>query len=157
MKHTSKVTRLLGLLVFTLFALCILTVLLTGADIYSDLTDRGQASYARRTASQYITTRVRQSNDIRVEDFDGCDALVIRETIGNRVCFTRVYCYDGFIRELFTIGTGTFSPEDGEKILEAEALSLSVQRDLLTAALFLPDGSTQQLTLLLRGGKEAAP
>lgn len=47
---------LLALLLLLVFAVCVLSVLLTGADTYQTLTRRDQDSYDRRTAAQYLAT-----------------------------------------------------------------------------------------------------
>lgn len=153
----QKLTDLMALLVFAVFAVCVLLVLLTGADVYQRLSEKGEAQYDRRTAAQYITTRVRQAETVQAEDFEGHDALVFRETVNGRTYLTRVYCHDGYLRELFTPEEGNFSPEDGEKLLEAESLALTMDGQLLCAQITLPDGSTQELALFLRSGEEAAP
>lgn len=156
----SKITDLMSLLVFGVFAVCVLAVLLTGADVYKGLVDRGAEDYDRRTAAQYITTRVRQADaagSVSVEDFGGQSALVLREEINGKTYLTRVYCYDGFIRELFTAENGSFSPEDGEKLLEAEQLSFSLDGDLLSAQITLPGGTAQTISLYLRSGEGAWP
>lgn len=53
---------LLALLLLLVFAVCVLSVLLTGAGTYQTLTRRDQDSYDRRTAAQYLATRVRQAD-----------------------------------------------------------------------------------------------
>lgn len=155
-QKNGKLTGLMALVVFTATAVCVLAVLLTGAEIYRGLVDRGEASYASRTAMQYVTTRVRQADRVSVESFGGQDALAIREEIDGETYVTRVYCCDGYIRELFTAENGDFSPEDGEKVLEAEGLSFELDGSLLKAEILLPDGTRQSLTLYLRAGEEAA-
>lgn len=147
-KHQSKLTGLMALTVFTLFAVCILLVLLTGADRYRDLTEQGGRDHVRRTAAGYLTTRVRQAEGVRIEDFGGADALVLEETVDSEPYLTRVYCHDGWLRELYTAQSGSFSPADGETILEAEDLTLTLEDGLLRAELALGTGKT--LTLLLR-------
>lgn len=158
-RKKSKITDLMALLVFSVFAVCVLAVLLTGADVYRKLVDRGDSCYDSRTAAQYVTTRVRQADQagsIAVEDFGGVEALVLREEINGKAYLTRVYCFDGFIRELFTGENGSFSPEDGEKLLEAEGLSFSLGENLLAASITLSDGTVRELTLYLRSGEGAA-
>lgn len=155
-----KITDLTALLVFAIFAICVLAVLLTGADVYKRLTDRGAEEYDRRTATQYITTRVRQadaSDNITVENFGGASTLVLREEINGKPYLTRVYCHEGFLRELFAAEDGDFSPEDGEKILEADALLFSLEGSLLYAQITLSDGTARELTLCLRGAEEGQP
>ena len=152
---------LLALLLFGIFAACVLSVLLMGADAYQRLTERDRESYESRTVAQYIATRVRQadrSGGISAGAFGGSDALELWETIDVEAYVTRVYCHDGWLRELFTDASGDFAPEDGEPVLEAESLSVSLSgAGLLTVEITSADGETQQVTLYLRSGKEAAP
>lgn len=146
-----NLTRLMALLTFAVFAVCVLLVLLSGADVYRRLTEEGEAQYVRRTAVQYITTRIRQAETVEIADFHGLDTLQFRETVNGREYLTRVYCHDGSLRELFTPASGQFLPEDGEKLLNAEALSLSLEEGLLQVVITLPDGSTQTLQLQQKG------
>lgn len=137
MKIEQKPSRLgdfAVLLTFGMFALCILLVLLGSARLYQNLTERDLRSYDARTVTQYLSTRLHQAdreNALAVEDFEDTTALCIRETIGKREFITRIYCYDGYLRELFTPVTGKFSPEDGEKLLPAEDLAVSMTDNLL--------------------------
>ena len=97
-RRNRKVDSVLVLLLFGVFAICILFVLLTGADTYRRLSERGGESYDARTAAQYITTRVRQAdreNGVMVRTFEGCSALVLPQTIDGTVYETRIYYYDG--------------------------------------------------------------
>ena len=151
-QNTHKITDFLSLGVFALFALCLLLVLLFGARVYRDLTVAGAQRYETRTASAYLTTRVRQAESLTVEDFGGEDALVIREQIGNGTYLTRIYCHEGYLRELFCAESASLSPSDGEKVLEAECLALAVEDGILTAIL---DGNV--LRLQLRNGREVLP
>ena len=148
-----KLTRLMALLTFAVFAVCVLLVLLSGADVYRRLAEDGQSQYARRTAAQYITTRIRQGESVENGEFSGLDTLQFRETLNRRSYITRIYCYDGALRELFTSEDGQFLPEDGEKLLDLEALSLSAEDGLLTVQITLPDGSIQTLYLQQKGDR----
>lgn len=157
MKQTSsKITDLLTLVVFAVFAVCVLSVLLTGAKVYQKFVRSGGESYAQRTAVRYVTTRVRQAQSVSVEDFGGCSALTLREQIDGEGYLTRVYCHEGYIRELFSAETADLSPEDGERILEAEGLAFSLENGLLTVEI-TQAGEKQRLMLLLPGGKEVIP
>ncbi len=150
--HTDA---LAALLLFGVFAACILAVLLTGAGAYRRLTGRDQAAYARRTALQYVATRVRQSDvldQVEVEDFRGVTALVLREEGGY---VTRVYCHDGFIKELYADEEEAFLvPGDGERILEARGLEFSLEDGLLTVTATDGSGVVSTLLLSLRSGEE---
>ena len=143
-KNHSQITNLAALLVFTVFALCVLLVLLTGANLYRSLVEDGEAQYLRRTSLQYLTTRIRQAEAVEVGTFQGCPALILEEA---EDCTTWVYCYEGWLRELYTVPGAQVLPGDGEALLEAEALSLQQEGNLLTLTLdedtlylWLPEG-----------------
>ena len=101
MKEKSKksnLTALAPLLIFLIFTICILTVLLTGADIYKKISLRDQNSFQRRTTVQYLTTRIRQSDsegmvfvgDFNAEDKDNTgDTLFLQEEIKSSRLYVR--------------------------------------------------------------------
>lgn len=150
-QHQFHISGLAVLLVLAVFALCLLLVLLTGARVYAGLAEDGGLHHAQRTAAAYLSTRLQQSGRVYTEDFDGTDALVFPETIGGKTYLTRVYCHDGWLRELFTGENGDFSPADGEKLLEMTELSLIMEEELLQLHFTLPQGETGQV-LWHRGG-----
>ena len=155
-KKDSKITGLLTLVVLALFALCILGTLLTGAKGYEALVRRGEDTYAARTAAQYLATRVRQSDaegTLSLADFGGERALVLRQELEGEVYLTRIYCHGGYLRELFTVQSGSFSPEDGEKLLELDSLDFVQEGNTLSAHLVLADGQSQTLRWYLRSGE----
>ena len=158
-RKKRKADALMVLLRFGVFAVCILSVLLTGADAYRRLSQRDQSGYEHRTASQYLTTRVRQADrlgGVRVDTFDGQDTLVLSEEIDGELYETLVYCHDGYLRELFAAAGGDFTLEDGEKVLKAHDLKLQNNGNILLAELTDFSGETQSLTLCLRSGKGAS-
>jgi hypothetical protein len=145
--------RLAALLLFGVFALCILSVLLTGATSYQRLTERDQSAYSRRTAAQYLTARIRQADrmgSVSVVGFGDGDALLIKEEIDGVGYETCVYCHGGALREMFTFAGEKFAPEDGEVLLPAQSLELKLEGQLLTAKITNEDGTIQELTLFLR-------
>lgn len=151
-KKFTKITDLTALLVFAAFAVCVLIVLLYGARVYQNLVQRGEESFEVRTATQYVSTRVRQAENVAVTDFEGCEALTIREQIEGSTYVTRVYCYGGYMRELYCAEKAALSPEAGEKVMPVESLHFSVEDGLLTASI-----NGRQVTLQLRGKGEVAP
>ena len=145
-RNASKITDFLALTVFAVFAVCVLLVLLYGADCYADLVRRGEETFRSRTAVGYLTTRVRQAESVSVTDLEGCDALVFHENTDGLSFVTYVYCYEGFLRELYCAPGASLPPSAGEKIMEAEKLSLLAADGLLTANI---DGT--DVILQLRG------
>lgn len=151
------IDSLAALLLFGVFAACVLMVLLTGADAYRRLTLRDQAAYDRRTCTQYIAARVRQADyagGIAVEDFGGCEALVLEADADYR---TWLYCLDGWLMELYCFAEEPLAPEDGERLIEAEGMQLSLENGLLTVDVTAGDGTEDTLLLSLRSGEGGAP
>jgi len=147
-----------ALLLFAVFAVGILSVLMTGARVYQRLSLRDDAAYTRRTAAQYLSVKVRQaehSDVICVEEFDGTQSLTLRQDLGGVAALTQIYCHDGWLRELFHLEGSGLTPGDGEKILPMTALSAEQKGDLLFLRLVDTDGGEQLLTLSLHRGEGA--
>ena len=144
-----SVDGLLALVLFGIFALCVLAVLLLGARGYQRLTQRGRESYDRRTAAQYIVTRVHQADSRDALSLDG-SILELTEVIGGEAYVTRIYCHDGYICELFTPAGTDFLPEAGERILPAQAVEFSLDGGLLTAVITDSSGKPVEVCVTLR-------
>ena len=148
-----SVDGVLALVLFGIFALCVLAVLLLGARGYQRLTERGQNSYNRRTAVQYITTRVHQADAlsaVSIGSIGSAEALELTESIDGVSYVTRVYYHDGYIRELYSPATLEFHPNDGERILPAAGLDFTLENGLLTAEITEADGQTVEVCVALR-------
>ena len=146
---------LIALLLFGVFAACVLAVLLTGASAYRRLVQRDQTAYERRTCAQYIATRVRQSDSldgVSVSRLGDVPALSLAHGDGY---LTQVYCYNGCLMELYAAEDAGLAPEDGEKLMEARALSASLSDGLLELSLTPKEGTAVELTLSLRSGEGA--
>lgn len=141
-----------ALLLFGVFAVCVLAVLLTGARAYGRLTQRDAEAYDRRTVLQYVATRVRQADaldGVAVEEFLGVSALVLQEGEYE----TRIYCYEGYLMELYVSREDPLGPADGERIMALEALELSLEGGLLSIAATDEAGEESSLLLSLRSGE----
>lgn len=151
-ENRCRTHQVLALLCLTAFALCVLLVLLTSASLYQRLVDRGEETYTCRTALQYLTTRVRQAETVTLGDLDGCEALILEETIDAETYTTWVYCYEGWLRELYAVPGAALPPQAGEAIVAAEEFALHREGNLLTVTF---DGT--QLLLHLSGERSVGP
>lgn len=167
-----KMSSLMALMLFAVFAVCVLLVLLTGADVYKNLVERDEKSFDGRTAVSYLTTKVRQADRLgavevsvlggAAEENSGqengkIEALKLSEEIEGETYITWIYCYDGYLRELFAAEDTILPPDAGEKVLKAEALSVQWRDGCLSVAVTAVDGTSQSLILGLRSGKEVSP
>ncbi len=146
----KRIFGLVPLLLFAVMATSVLTVLVTGAQLYGDLTGDHQTAYLERTAGQYIGTRVRQTADPRtvtVEELEGLPALVFREEINGSVYTTQVYCHEGYLRELFAAEDSGLGADAGERVLELQRMEAVLTDGLLELQLTDPQGITQTYLL----------
>lgn len=148
----GQIEGLAALVVFGAFAVSVVAVLLTGAGAYRRLTARDAAAGERRTRSQYIATRVRQTEgQATVEELKGVPALCLPDGAGY---VTWVYCWEGWLMELYTSEESELAPEDGTRLMEASGLSLSLEDGVLAVGVTGPGGEEDRLYLSLRVGEE---
>lgn len=160
MENKQRMGALAPLGVFTLFALVILSVLLSGASAYHRLVETNQIHDNSRTALSYISARVRRAESgqaVQKAQFAQGDALVLPERLDGQAYITRIYCYQGYLMELYTPAEGAFAPEDGTRILPMEALEITIEDGLLTVSLKDEKGNSRQIALYLPGSEVAAP
>lgn len=152
------IDTLAALLLFGIFAACVLTVLLTGADAYRRVTERDREAYDRRTCIQYVATRIRQADaagSVSLETFGGVKALVLKDGEDEEYLI-RVYYHDGYLMELYSEAGLDMSPGDGEKIMACDWMRLSLKDGLLKVDLLDPQGEVTTLYLSLRSGEGGA-
>lgn len=145
-QHT--IDGLAALLMFSVFAISILIALVAGAKAYARLTQRDRLSYDYRTCMQYIASQIR-SNDsggVTVEPFGNGEAIVLT----SNAYTTRIYCSGGYLRELYSAADHAPNPEEGERILKAEKMAVSLDGGLLSVTI-TADGKENTIRLSLRG------
>ena len=168
MKETNSKRSISSLAPFILFVIlttCLLSVLLSGADLYQTINQRDQVSYDQRTLIQYLTTKIRQ-NDVNgqievgsfdaVSDSDQGTTLHIFEVIEDRTFCTRIYCHNGYLYELFSAGGLDFSMSEGQPLLPVKDLSFSRFSDLLQIDIQYNDSHSETFYIDLRSGEEVA-
>ena len=159
-RRHKGISSLAALLMLLVFAVALLAVLLGGANVYDRLTARDSESYDSRTCVQYLTTKVRQSENaacLSLTQFGDGDCLTITEHINGVAFTTQVYCHDGWVMELFTLKGAGLPPEGGAKIIQAQALTLTQEGSLLHMNIVDGNGTPSSISLHLRGGEEGQP
>ncbi|MBE6598238.1 MAG: DUF4860 domain-containing protein [Ruminococcaceae bacterium] len=145
----NRISVIAALLLLALFAVFAVAVLVSGVRIADKvITERDGARLCRDTV-QYVTARFRQSQStaVSVEDFHGQPALVFSEDIGGEVYLTRIYCYDGYLRELFAEDGIEMGAEDGEKLLSLAKLEVREERGGAHLSFMWENGETGQVFL----------
>ena len=118
-------------------ALCALYLLLAAGlsllagRAYQATAQQADELYLPRTALSYLVNQVRRgdaADSLRVTSFGGSDALALEED----GYVTLLYCWDGWLRELYAQADLTFAPEDGTQILPMDQLDIGMEGGLLT-------------------------
>lgn len=134
------------------FALSAIAVILLATGIYKDTAEHSSRSYTARTALAYLTEKVHQNDSegsIDLTDFDGCEALRIRQTYEDLSYTTYIYVYEGTLRELFLKDGTEASAADGNVLLSVRELHFSDLGDGLLS-FSCTDSEGHEATTLVR-------
>ena len=139
-RETKSMGIIVGLIITLVFASAMLFVLITGARFYQNIATVMDEQFKERTCLSYIVANVRhydEAGGVTIEDFNGVDALVMREETEDRVNNTIIYFYDGYIYELYIPVGSAFELGDGFQLIQMDDLSF----ERLSPALFRVKGS----------------
>jgi hypothetical protein len=165
--YGQKIGNVFALLIYCAFTAAILLVLMLGAQIYQGMVERNTINADQRTAISYIEAKLRHSDtlgDVYTGSFQGyvefpyISTLYLEENYGDLTYHTMIYCYDGWLRELYCEKGLEFLPEDGMKVLPVQRLDYQEDADsgLIKITCVDNQGITFELNILLRssGGIE---
>ena len=147
-----------GVFVFLLlgiFAVFSTVMVLFGARAYKATSERTTSHNDIRIASAYIRSMVRSGDEagqVCVEDIGGVQAITLMNVYGDDLYLTRLYAFDGTLRELFTDAEIEFEPENGEAVCAVESMTARIENSLLTV-LIESGGQTSQVDIALRAAE----
>lgn len=122
-----------------------------GVHVYKNIVESNGQNFRLRSSLSYVATKVRQydkTDAICVEEKDGIQMLVLKEQIDGVEYETRIYSYDGALRELFQEKGMEYKPADGLEIMEI--MDFQVEKDknhLLFTAIDQNEQENLQITL----------
>ena len=161
MKQQHNIENAFVLVLFAVFAVTIMAVLALGANSYQALVQRDTNGYNKRIITSYVTAKIRNhdSSDsvavggfAKVSEDDGIETLHLFQTIEGEKYDVRIYYYDGYIRELFTLADLDIKPEAGNKITEAGGLSLKQNGNIIEILAKDANGVENTATVAVRSG-----
>lgn len=145
-KHIVDVLFVLGL--FLVFSISSLLLVLLGSHVYKNTVNTMDKDFNSRTAYAYLTEKVRQNDlydSVSIQNFDGCEALVLTQLINDTSYSTYLYTYEGNLKELFTNTGNQLSASSGQDILPAKDFHAAFVADgLLSLSLTAPDNEVYQ-------------
>lgn len=118
------------------FAFSAVSVILLATGVYQDTAAHSARSYTAETALAYLTEKVHQNDGngtVEAGTFEGCPALIFRQSYNDSDYSTYIYAYDQELRELFVKDGTPAELSDGKAILEIQDLEISNLGDGLFA------------------------
>ncbi|MBQ4346981.1 MAG: DUF4860 domain-containing protein [Firmicutes bacterium] len=161
MRHRSTSGDLLtGLILFCVFAGAMLMVLISGAGAYKKIGGELGSLYNERTSLGYISTKVRSYDEggaVYLEDFEGLNCLVLEEASGETKYLTRIYHYEGYIRELYSEAGIDLGPDAGEELIAAKALDMEYAGEGLLRISCTADERSEEIFISISSEKAGDP
>ena len=165
MTEKHEIDGVFVLILFALFAGSILMVLLLGASSYEKLVQRDQESYNTRTGIQYIAAKLRHNDEadcVQVGSFsertnkeaDDITTLYLRMGADGEYYYTKIYYYDGYIREVLCLEDGELSPDAGQEILPAKGLVIKEEGSLIQVTVVDEQEKEHNIHLAIRSSQE---
>ncbi len=149
-----------GLFVFLLiglFALCSVTLVLTGVRVYRHVADFAAHNTDYQLAFSYLCNKVHaydHTGGVRIDESDGQQMLCLTEEIEGETYETRIFQQEDAIYEQFTLAEDEFDPEMSEMLTQVKALRFSMASpNLLQMDVTLPDGSAHTMHMALRSNQ----
>ena len=123
--HTIDTAFILALL--TLFSITSFLVIMIGAKQYHSIANHMTENYETRTITSYLVEKFHQhgvSDSVSIVDFDGIPAISLCQSVNEKHYDTYIYVYEGYLREITVSEGSTFPLEAGQKMVEANDLSI---------------------------------
>lgn len=123
--RTQKIDTIFVLVIFCIFAASVLISLMFGGIVYKNTTDKANEKYDENICLSYIWMKVKNSDaldSVYIDTFYDLSVLCLDEEYDGITYQTRIYLYDGWVRELFSELGLEFNPETGDRIISADFL-----------------------------------
>lgn len=155
-KNSHAISGVFVFLLLGIFAVFSTIMVLLGTKAYRAAVSRSEEHNTRRIASSYIRSMLRaddEENALSVEEIDGIQAITMLNVYEDESYVTRIYVYDGMLREWFTEADAEFQPEFGETVCPADSMEAEMDGKTLTVRI-QADGTETEIFFAPRtGGK----
>ncbi|MBQ8080599.1 MAG: DUF4860 domain-containing protein [Clostridia bacterium] len=154
-QRPHAITGVFVFLLLGIFAVFSTVMVLLGARAYKGTVETAATHNDLRIAPAYIRSMVRGDDErgvISVKREAGLPMIELRNEFDGDAYLTRIYCFDGALREWFADAESEFLPEDGETVCAADEMEAELDRGLLTVRL-MRDGQWSVVNVALRGAE----
>ena len=152
-KHGAFWMHLYPLLLFAIIVLSLLFLVMTGTGLYSAVVDSQTRNREARAALSYLAARVHAAGAVSVGEGPEGAALLLRENADGETYETRIYLYEGALREEYGTADAALDPQDSERIVDAKSFSIEQVRP----GLLVVSTEYGSADIALRSGRGAGP
>ena len=165
-KHGAFWMHLYPLLLFAIIVLSLLFLVMTGTGLYSAVVDSQTRNREARAALSYLAARVHAADAAgavsvgegelylcTANDIQQRAALLLRENADGETYETRIYLYEGALREEYGTADAALDPQDSERIVDAKSFSIEQVRP----GLLVVSTEYGSADIALRSGRGAGP
>ena len=132
-KNNHAISGVFVFLLLGIFAIFSTIMVVMGAKAYRGMVEKADVHNSIRVASSYIRTMLRSNDEagvLRVEDVDGVQTITMENDYGD-IYVTRIYIYDGKLREWFALADIPFEPANGETVCSLDTMQAELKDGLL--------------------------
>ena len=132
-KNNHAISGVFVFLLLGIFAIFSTIMVVMGAKAYRGMVEKADVHNSIRVASAYIRTMLRSNDEagvLRVEDVDGVQTITMENDYGD-IYVTRIYLYDGKLREWFALADIPFEPANGETVCSLDTMQAELKDGLL--------------------------
>ena len=154
-KSEQNIASLFSILLFFLFTLCMVFVMVVGANVYKNIINQMDNNFIDRTGISYITNKVRQydyTDNVSVVEIEGKTVLELIEPHTDVDYHTLIYILDGEICELFKEVEVDLPLSEGIRIIAADHVDFKMEKDGLLYILVEGANGPQHTYVNLRSG-----
>ena len=147
-RSTHSISDAFTFLLIGSFAVFSMVIVVLGVRAYRNTEQKTSAHNEYRILSSYVRSMVRAADGnarFRAEIVDGQRVLTMEEDYDGDRYLTRLYCYDGKLREWFSDAQNPFDPKDGEEICSAKSFTAEVTEGFLTVR--MQSGSGERIDI----------
>ena len=152
-EHSHTIAGVFVFLLLGVFAVFSTMLVLFGAQAYRSITERSAEHEADRTLYAYVLNSLRgedAAGTVGLRSENGMDMVTVAYDDFGESFEKRMYCYDGYLRELLIPAESEFNPAAGEQICEASDFQAQINGNLITIEMTGADGEPHTVETILR-------
>jgi len=158
----SLISILCVLTLFLVLSFGAVSVIIAGSAVYENIAQSMDGNYEKRVTMAFLANKIREhdSGSIGVEQFNGVNAIAVRETFlgwdgWEFVTFIYFDAENGVIREIYLDAefVDEFELTDGAEIISSGGFDFVVSETYIKIILTGSDGITRESRISLRAGR----